>query len=164
LINNPFPSVSCAPGSLLSFNMHYLANFLVSLQGSEGYPCSQRADLSEVIQIQGLNHITLTPNSMVLTTMHHAPCSQPVIRLTNSQLSLILRPSAVCPKPFFPLPQDPVISLLVPEQNYSFFSIHITQSLFSCDSIHLKNHLPMCLDSFFQPLGKALGHYMCWIY
>ena len=135
MINNPFPSVSCAPGSLLSFNMHYLANFLVSLQRS-GYPCSQRADLSEVIQIQGLNHISLTPNSMVLTTMHHAPCSQPVIRLTNSQLSLILRPSAVCPKPSPPPthPQDPVISLLVPEQNYSFFSIHITQSFFSCDS------------------------------
>ena len=102
MIKNPFPSVSCAPGSLLSFNMHYLANFLVSLQGSEGYSCSQTADLSEVIQIQGLNHISLTPNSMVLTTMHHAPCSQPVIQLTNSRLSLILRPSAVCPKPFFP--------------------------------------------------------------
>ena len=163
MINNPFPSVSCAPGSLLSFNMHYLANFLVSLQGSEGYSCSQTADLSEVIQIQGLNHISLTPNSMVLTTMHHAPCSQPVIQLTNSRLSLILRPSAVCPKPF-PPPPGSCHFPLVPEQNYSFFSIHITQSFFSCDSIHLKNHLPMCLDSFIQPLGKALGHYMCWIY
>ena len=105
MINNLFPSVSCAPGSLLSFNIHYLANFLVSLRGSEGYPCSQRADLSEVIQIRDLTHISLTPNSMVLTTVHHAPCSQPVIQLTNSRLSLILRPSAVCPKPFFLFPR-----------------------------------------------------------
>ena len=100
---------------------------------------------------------------MVLTTVHYAPCSQLVIQLINSQLRLILRPSAVGPKPLFFF-QDPVISLLVPEQNYSFFSIHITQNFFSRDSIHLKNHLPMCLDSFIQPLGKALDHYMYWIY
>ena len=123
MINNPFPSVSCAPGSLLSFNIHYLANFLVSLRGSEGYPCSQRADLSEVIQIRDLNHISLTPNSMVLTTVHHAPCSQPVIQLTNSRLSLILRPSAVCPKPFFlfPYSSKPGLSSHRPLVNSAFF-------------------------------------------
>lgn len=93
--------------------MHYVVNFLVRLQGSEGYPHSQRADLTEVIQNQDLNHISLTPNPMVLTTAHHALHTQPVVWLPQPYFKTL---GSLPQIPFF---QSPATPLHAPGQNYS---------------------------------------------